>query len=195
MADSSQAPKGRAWTVRGTRTVFRADPFVRVERQTVALPDGRVIDDYYRLTLGDFACVYPVTADGLVVVLRQYCHGPERVALAFPGGACDPGEDAAATARRELLEETGYAAGTLRPLARAVVDSNKRCGVAHLFLALDCASAARPGSGDLEQADILLLTPGELAGRAARGEMAGLAHLSLLALATHPAWATASPVP
>lgn len=170
------------WRVLGARTVFQAAPFVHVEQQTVLLPDGRVIDDYFRLDLGDYACVYPVAADGRAILLRQYSHGLGRVALGFPGGHCKPGEDPADAVRRELMEETGHAAGTLVPLASAVVDGNKRCALAHLFLALDCRPVAAPDSGDLEAARIVMMGPGELVDAVASGEIAVLAHLALVGL-------------
>lgn len=41
---------------------------------------------------------------------------------AFPGGTALPGEDAEATARRELHEETGLEAGALREFGRFHID-------------------------------------------------------------------------
>ena len=181
-------PDATSWRVLDTRTVFQAVPYVQVWQQTVALPDGRIIDDYFRVDLGDYACVYPVAADGRIIVLRQYSHGLGRTTFSFPGGHCRPGEDPACGVRRELLEETGHAAGSIRPLARTVVDGNKRCGEAHLFLALDCTPVIPPDSGDLERAEIVHMAEEELIELAARGGMAVLAHLALLGLATHRRW-------
>lgn len=174
------------WRVLEARPVFSAEPYVQVWRQTVALPDGRIVDDYFRVHLGDYACVYPVTADGRVVLLRQYSHGLGRTTLGFPGGHCRPSEDPADGVRRELLEETGYAAARIRPLARTVVDGNKHCGQAHLFAASGCRRVAEPDGRDLEATDIVLLRPADLLAAARQGEIGVLAHLALLGLATHP---------
>lgn len=44
------------------------------------------------------------------------CKHRERTTLEVPGGHREPGEDIETTARRELREETGAAAFTLRPV-------------------------------------------------------------------------------
>jgi len=60
--------------------------------------------------------IVPVTDDGALLLIRQYRHPVGASLLSLPAGAIDTGEDAAAAARRELLEETGYAAERLTPL-------------------------------------------------------------------------------
>ena len=50
-----------------------------------------------------------ITPGGEVVLARQYRPGPDTMLDEIPGGAVEAGEDVAAAARRELLEETGYA--------------------------------------------------------------------------------------
>jgi ADP-ribose pyrophosphatase len=50
-----------------------------------------------------------VTARGEVVLVRQYRHAVRRTLLELPAGKIDPGESPLTAAKRELLEETGYA--------------------------------------------------------------------------------------
>jgi 8-oxo-dGTP pyrophosphatase MutT (NUDIX family) len=50
-------------------------------------------------------------------MVRQYKHGAREILLELPGGLCDANEPPEEAAQRELLEETGYAADRLTPLA------------------------------------------------------------------------------
>lgn len=50
-----------------------------------------------------------VEADDGTVLLFRFTPSDRPPLWATPGGECDPGEDYPETARRELLEETGYA--------------------------------------------------------------------------------------
>ncbi len=62
--------------------------------------------------------VVPVTDQGEVVLIRQYRHGVRDVTLEIPGGIIDPAEPPEAAAARELREETGYVAQSVRFLGR-----------------------------------------------------------------------------
>jgi ADP-ribose diphosphatase len=47
------------------------------------------------------------------LMVRQFRHGSGEITVEFPAGAVNPGEEPAAAAARELLEETGYLAAEL----------------------------------------------------------------------------------
>lgn len=179
-------PDQKAWSVIEERELLARPPYLTVTAQSVALPDGRRIDDFYQIVLADFAVIYAETPDGRVLMLRSYRHGPRRVCLNFPGGALSPGEAPLDAARRELREETGYEAERWDSLGSWVTNVNQRCQTAHFFRAAGCRPVAAPDSGDLEETRLELIGPDGLFEAARRGELAGLSHAAMLAIATHP---------
>jgi ADP-ribose pyrophosphatase len=89
--------------------IVYAGKFIQVHRDEVRLPDGsRAARDYVRHP-GAVAIV-ALTDSGDVVLERQYRYPLARDMVEIPAGKLDPGEGHLETARRELLEETGYVA-------------------------------------------------------------------------------------
>lgn len=63
------------------------------------------------------AAVVPVTAEGNILMVRQYRNALERVTLEIPAGGLDGAEEPTRNAAaRELEEETGYASDSLEYL-------------------------------------------------------------------------------
>ncbi len=77
-----------------------------VQQQTEISSTG-ITGDYVALTAPEWVVTVPVYKDCFVMV-RQWRHGEDRITVELPGGVCEPGEDPASTAHRELLEETGF---------------------------------------------------------------------------------------
>jgi len=83
--------------------------FLRVQRDRVALPDGKITAREFILHPGAVV-ILPLLDDGTVLMERQYRYPLDRVFIEFPAGKIDAGESHLACAQRELLEETGYTA-------------------------------------------------------------------------------------
>jgi ADP-ribose pyrophosphatase len=170
------------WKTLDRQLLLSAAPWLSVYRERVELPTGRVLDDFYRVVLPDFAVVVPVTPDGRFVLVRGYKHGLGRATLSPPAGLMGQGEPALDAARRELLEETGYESDHWQRLGTFVVDGNRQCGTMHAFLARDARPTGAPHEDDAEELRVELLTRGELLEAIRRGEVANLAGLGAAAL-------------
>jgi ADP-ribose pyrophosphatase len=82
---------------------------LKVYRDRVRLPDGNESAREYIRHPGAVAIV-PLFDDGRVLLERQFRYPHGREFIEIPAGKVDPGEPHLETAKRELLEETGYAA-------------------------------------------------------------------------------------
>ncbi len=60
--------------------------------------------------------VLPILADGRVVLVRQFRYAARRSLWELVAGSLEPRENVLAAARRELMEETGYRARSVRRL-------------------------------------------------------------------------------
>ncbi|MDR2696956.1 MAG: NUDIX hydrolase [Holophagales bacterium] len=104
-------------------------------------PHSNAKGAFYRLACPEWVHAIPFTTPeaGLeLLVVEQYRHGIDRASLEVPGGVCDQGENPLDAAKRELLEETGYASDNWVSLGSCAPNpaiQNNRC---HFFLALDC---------------------------------------------------------
>jgi len=173
------------WQVVSSREIYSAPPWIHLFRQTIRLSGGRVVDDYHKIQLLDFAVIVAQTTNGDILVERQYRHGLERVALMLPAGALHNGEDALAAAKRELLEETGYTSDDWNSLGKFTANANYGCGTMHLFTARGIQKISAINSDDLEEMEILFMPPDELFAAICKGEMPALSSAAAIALATH----------
>jgi 8-oxo-dGTP pyrophosphatase MutT (NUDIX family) len=165
------------------RTPLLERTYLRVTQDRVRFDDGREIDDFCLIHSPDWAAVLCVTEDGRVALVRQYRHGLGGISWELPAGALEPGEDALAGARRELLEETGYAAELWQPLLTASIDPARQSSRAHFFVALDCRRVAKPALDATEELETVLLTRDELLALIDRGELQHGIHLAAVLLA------------
>lgn len=122
------------WQVADSSYVLDS-PYLRIRRDRIVLPDGSEIEDYYVRESRGYVIVFALTDDGNVVLVRQYKHGIGKVLLELVAGAIDEGEDPHETARRELAEETGYAARSIDYVRSFVTDPTNANTIAHLFVA------------------------------------------------------------
>lgn len=133
-----------------------------------ARPDER---DFVVLETPDWVNVVALTEDRQVLLIRQFRHGVRRVTLEIPGGMIDPGESPEQAALRELREETGYAAGTIRPLGRVLPNPAIQDNYCHLFLADGCRRVAELQLDPFERIDLLIRPLDDIPWMIQRGEI------------------------
>ena len=131
------------WKVLSSKELFRVG-FFTLKSDQCELPDGRVMPNYYIFSFNDWVNVIALTPENKMVLVEQYRHACEEVALEIPGGSSDPGdqENYQKAAERELIEETGYQAQRVIYLGRHRPNPAMQDNWMHSYLALDCEKVA-----------------------------------------------------
>jgi len=127
--------------------------------KTFTLPDGKSAE-FDTINREDFSAagIIALTKDNKVITGRQFRPGPEQLMDEIPGGIVDPGESPETAAKREMLEETGYKAGSLKFLGAFHRDSMTN-GKWYYYLATDCELVnTTPENGEHEFIEVILKT-------------------------------------
>ncbi|HBT75844.1 MAG TPA: NUDIX hydrolase [Planctomycetaceae bacterium] len=128
-------------------TLFAGKLF-KVVRKYVTGRSGEQLERHVILHPGAVAII-PVLDDGSIVLLKQYRVAADRYLIELPAGTIDDGEEPRETARRELVEETGYAPTSLTELTAFFSSPGILREKMHLFLATDLVA----GPTDLEDGE------------------------------------------
>jgi ADP-ribose pyrophosphatase len=95
--------------------VIYTGPVFGVRQDCIIEPGGvRIIRDV--VTHFGSVVLLPIFPDGRLLLVRQYRHAVGEFLWELVAGRIEPGESPLVAARRELLEETGYAAKSFRKL-------------------------------------------------------------------------------
>lgn len=128
---------------------------VSINKDKVQLPDGAVIDDFYTVTIPDAALIVALTSDRKVLLKSEYRYACKEEVIECPAGMVNPGEDPADTARRELLEETGYVSDDWTYLGPTWESTSKLTNTMHLFLAKNCTRVGNQNLDENERIDVI----------------------------------------
>jgi ADP-ribose pyrophosphatase len=173
------ANKNLDWTVLDSRYISHHIYFT-ARRDRCQRPDGQVVPEYFVVELPPSVCILPLTENNEVVMVRQYRHPLRQTILEIPGGFVDPLEDPGAAAKRELLEETGYAFDQVTALGKTTANPGLLENFTYLYLATGGRKVQEQHLDANEEIEIVLVPLAELAGMLLRHELVQSMHTCCL---------------
>ena len=161
------------------------EKWYKLRRDHVALPNGLEMDDYYVSVRPNVVLTFPLTEDNHVIFVRQYKHAAGGIFVELPGGVVDEHEmEPAEAAKREMLEETGYAADEVELLLEVTDNPTKDTNRMYYFLARNVRKVAEQDLDESEAIEVLKVPLQEVEQMILNGQLqvAGTIALCLLAL-------------
>lgn len=145
------------WKVNNIEKLIE-DRWLTVKKESVDLPNGESIEDFYSVTIPDAAAIVAITDDKKIVLKKEYKHATGEELIEVPAGMFESEEkDGLMVAKRELLEETGYTSVEWEYLGDTVESSSKLTNRMHIYLAMNCKKVAEQSLDKTEELDVMVI--------------------------------------
>lgn len=132
------------WKRQSRKTIYDTK-YLKLYEDTVELPDGNVIDDYSVVSLPSGVIVIATDEQNRLITHHEYKYAVDDVVLNFPSGSVEGDESPIDVAKRELMEEAGYASDEMELIQTIYNDyPSKMTHLIHIVRAKNARKVANP---------------------------------------------------
>ena len=119
---------------------------------------GKIVPEYFVVEMPNAASALAITADGKVIMIKQFRYPINEICIEIPGGFIDKSESKEDAIARELVEETGYTFSDFYYLGKTYSNPGVLTNYTHLFLAVGGIKTTVQNLDPNEEIEILLFT-------------------------------------
>jgi 8-oxo-dGTP pyrophosphatase MutT (NUDIX family) len=169
----------KEWKILSSKYLYKTNS-VAVRIDQCEINEGIFFEPYV-FECGTWINVIALTKKREVVLVNQYRHGVKQVMLEIPAGIMDEQDESPLqAARRELLEETGYASDRFVEVGRVYPNPATHNNLTYSFLALDAEQVGKQSLDATEEIEVSLIPFDEFVSLAKRGGLPQALHISAL---------------
>ena len=133
----------------------------RVFKERCHHPLDKREGDFFVIHSHDWVLCLPITADGKIVMVKQYRFGLRDLSTEPPGGLLEPGENPLIAAAREAKEETGFKGGKASLLGSCSPNPAIQRNQCHFVLIEGGKIESQQALDEHEEIEVILLSPSE----------------------------------
>lgn len=157
--------------------------FLKVFEDKVQLLNGSVIPNYSVVEKQSFVMVVALDKDNNLITIDEYKYAINQTIHTLPAGCISENEQALSTAKRELLEETGYSGGEWEDLGEYYDYPSKDSHTCNFFKATGVKKTEKTDHEETENISLRVAPLAQIKQEVARGEWRANATLAALVAA------------
>ena len=192
-ADTNKADENLAWEEISTEHIVQ-DQWIDFRKSAYRYPDGRVFEPFYSYSRRDYVVIVASDTDGNYICVRQFRQGIKEVTTEFPAGGIErddgreygttkASEETLEAAKRELMEETGYASDEWEHLLTIPSNATIADNYATVYRAKNCRPSGKQNLDETEVLQIYKYTEDEIESMISEGEFQQAVHVMAWLLA------------
>ena len=191
--DRKKADENLAWEEISTEHIVQ-DRWIDFRKSAYRYPDGRVFEPYYSYSRRDYVVIVASDTDGNYICVRQFRQGIKEVTTEFPAGGVErddgreygttkASEETLEAAKRELMEETGYASDEWEHLLTIPSNATIADNYATVYRAKNCRLEGKQNLDETEVLQIYKYSEDEIESMISNGEFQQAVHVMAWLLA------------